>query len=95
MDIVLAQISWNKTGGLYLFPVEAQQRAFEALGRETCLVPPKPGTNPRGVEISSEALVMMARDENSRLIKILWNRSVIKHNPYLRWLDYWRQDEPI
>jgi len=94
-DIVLAQISWNKVGGLYLFPVEAQQRAFNVLGREAYLVPPKPGTNPRGVEISSEALKMMARDERSRLIEILWSRSDIKHNPYLRWLDYWKRDEPI
>jgi len=34
-DIVLAQICWNSTGGLYFLPAEAQQRAFKALGRDS------------------------------------------------------------
>jgi len=91
-DIVLAQISWNSTAGFYLLPVESQQRVFDMLGRETYLVRPKPGTNPRGVEISAEALRIITKDESSRVIEIFWNRSDLKHNPYRRWLDYWRQD---
>ena len=55
-DILLVQIVWNNRGGLYYIPLEAQERLFEKIGRERYIKLPKPGTNPRGAEITQEAL---------------------------------------
>lgn len=53
-DILLIQINWGNIGGVYYIPLEAQERLFDKLGREKYIKLPKPGTNPRGVEISKE-----------------------------------------
>lgn len=55
-DILLVQINWNDLGGFYYIPLEAQQTLFNEIGREKYIKLPKPGTNPRGVEITKEAL---------------------------------------
>ena len=66
-DILLVQITWNSKGGFYYIPLEAQQRLFEQIGREKYIKLPKPGTNPRGVEISKEALSSLVQDEVVKL----------------------------
>lgn len=55
-DILLVQINWGGVGGFYYIPVEAQQKLFDRIGRNKYIKLPKPGTNPRGVEISRKAL---------------------------------------
>lgn len=89
-DMLLAQIVWDGTGGLFLLPLEAQQRVFAHLGRNRFLKLPKPGTNPRGVEFSKEALAELLEDKGTKQIEILWQRSLIEYNPYHRWVDYWK-----
>ena len=91
-DIVLAQICWNSMGGLYFLPAAAQQRTLRALGSESYMVLPKSGTNPRGVEISNEALKSVLSDQDCRFVEIYWNRCELDYDPYRRWLDYWRED---
>ena len=90
-DILLAQIAWENKGGLFDIPLEAQQRIFRIMGRKRYFVLPKPGTNPRGVEISREALLNLIKDEETKSIKILWTRSKIDYNPYQRWIEYWKE----
>nr|MDO8134177.1 ThaI family type II restriction endonuclease [Candidatus Njordarchaeum guaymaensis] len=90
-DILLAQIKWNGTGNLFYVPLEVQQRIFRSMGRETYFKLPKPGTNPRGVEVSKEALLRLMRDEDTNSLKIVWQRSEIEYNPYQRWVDYWEE----
>jgi len=91
-DILLIQINWDNTGGFYYIPWEAQKRVFDRVGREKYIKLPKPGTNPRGVEISKEALSGLVEDEMSKLIEIDWQRTEVNYNPYKRWVDYWRDD---
>ena len=91
-DILLAQIVWNRKGGFYYIPLESQQRVFERLGREGYIKLPKPGTNPRGVEIAKEALSSLVQDEESRLIEIDWQKPEIDYQPYKRWVDYWSEE---
>lgn len=62
------------------------------MGREAYLKLPKPGTNPRGVEISKEGLLRLIKDRDTKSIEILWQRSKIDYNPYKRWVDYWEED---
>jgi len=67
-DILLVQINWNANGGLYYIPVDAQKRLFERIGRRNYIKLPKPGTNPRGAEITKEALSTLVRDSDSKCI---------------------------
>ena len=89
-DILLIQINWNDTGGFYYIPLEAQKRIFDKMGRRKYVKLPKPGTNPRGVEISKDALSNLVEDDMSKVIGIFWKRTKIDYNPYKRWVDYWR-----
>ncbi len=91
-DILFVKIVWNGKGGFYYIPLEAQQRLFERLGRERYIKLPKPGTNPRGVEITKEALSSLVQDEESKVIEIDWQKSEIDYHPYKRWVDYWKED---
>lgn len=91
-DILLIQIYWGGIGGLYYIPVEAQQKLFDKIGRYKYIKLPKPGTNPRGVEITKEALTSLVNDNLSMSIKIKWKKTKIDYNPYKKWVDYWGED---
>jgi hypothetical protein len=91
-DIVLVQINWNSLGGLYYIPLEAQKRLFDKVGRRNYIRLPKPGTNPRGVEITKKALSSLIEDSQTRSITINWLRTKIDFNPYKRWVDLWGED---
>ncbi len=91
-DILLVQIIWSSKGGVYYIPLEAQQRIFEKIEREKYMKLPKSGTNPRGVEISKEALSSLVQDEESKVIEIDWQKSEIDYQPYKRWVDYWSEE---
>lgn len=92
-DTLLADIQWDGTGHLYYIPLEVQQRTFRKFGKERYLKLPKAGTNPRGVEISKEALLTLVKDPDTKSIEIEWQRSKINYEPYSRWLDYWKKEE--
>lgn len=89
-DVLLVQIHWNGTGGFYYIPVEAQRRLFDIIGKQNYIKLPKPGTNPRGVEITERALSRLVEDMDSMVIEIDWQRTKIDFNPYKRWVEYWR-----
>jgi len=91
-DIILIQISWGSIGGFYYIPLEAQKKLFDRVGRNGYIKLPKPGTNPRGVEITKEALSSLVKGNLSKVIEINWQKTKIDYNPYKRWVDYWRED---
>ncbi|MCJ7507121.1 MAG: ThaI family type II restriction endonuclease [candidate division Zixibacteria bacterium] len=91
-DILLVQINWNGPGGLYYIPLEVQKRVFYKIGRQDYINLPKPGTNPRGVEIKKEALLNLVKDSACKNIEIHWQRTEIRFNSYKRWVDLWRED---
>lgn len=91
-DILLVQIVWNGRGGFYYIPLEAQTRLFEEMGRERYIKLPKAGTNPRGVEITKEALLCLVQGRETRSIEIGWQKSQIDYHPYKRWVDYWSEE---
>uniref|UniRef100_A0A7V6CE30 Type II restriction endonuclease subunit R n=1 Tax=Thermodesulfobacterium geofontis TaxID=1295609 RepID=A0A7V6CE30_9BACT len=91
-DILLVQINWNNRGGFYYIPLNVQKRLFDKIGREKYIKLPKLGTNPRGVEITKEALSNLVKDSDCRKIEINWQRTKIEFNPYKRWVDLWRED---
>jgi len=91
-DILLVRINWGSIGGFYYIPLEAQRKLFDRIGRDRYIKLPKPGTNPRGVEITKEALTSLVKDDLSKVIEINWQKTRIEYNPYKRWVDYWRED---
>jgi hypothetical protein len=91
-DILLVQINWNDLGGFYYIPLEAQRRLFDEIGRYNYIKLPKPGTNPRGVEVTKEALTKLVEDNASKSIIINWQRTEIDFNPYTRWVDLWKEE---
>lgn len=91
-DILLVQINWDDIGGFYYIPREIQSRLFDKMGRQNYVKLPKPGTNPRGVEITKEALSSLVQNNQSRKIEINWQRTKIEFNSYKRWVDLWKED---
>ena len=91
-DALLVQVNWDAEGGLYYLPLEVQRRVFREIGKERYIKLPKPGTNPRGVEIAKEALEVIATDKDSKAIEIYWQRTKIDYNPYERWVDFWMEE---
>jgi len=91
-DMLFVQIVWNDIGGFYYIPIEAQKRLFERIRRERYIKLPKPGTNPRGVEISKEALSKLVGDKETKVIEVSWQKSDVEYKPYQRWVDYWSEE---
>jgi len=91
-DILLIQINKDDEGGFYWIPLDVQRKVFEEMGREGYIKLPKPGTNPRGIEFSKEALSRLVTDKDSFKIPIYWKRTSITFNSYKRWVDLWRED---
>lgn len=107
-DILLAQIKWGCTphyevppgstyhsGGLFLIPLSAQKEVFNKMGKDNYLKMPKPGTNPRGVEFSKEAIIALLRHKETKCIPVLWKKEKFDYDPYKRWVEYWAADYPV
>ena len=88
-DLLLAQINWSGTGYFYYFPISSQVRIFDKIGRKNYIKLPKKGTNPRGVEITKEALELLGQDSEIKKIEIDWKRGEPNQSVYDRWLELW------
>ncbi len=91
-DMLLIQIKWDGIGGFHCLPIESQKKLIEDIGRDNYIKLPKPRTNPRGVEITKDALTKLVSDEMTKSIEIQWRKGEVDFNPYKRWLDHWRED---
>jgi hypothetical protein len=91
-DMILIQINWNAVGNFYYIPLDSQKRCFNKLGRQTYIKLPKQGTNPRGVELSKDAVISLINDELTKTIEIHWKKSKIEYDAYRRWIDLWKKD---
>ncbi|MCZ7554221.1 MAG: ThaI family type II restriction endonuclease [Anaerolineales bacterium] len=91
-DILLAQINWNDWGWFFFFPKSAQIETLQQIGRQNYIKLPKAGTNPRGVEISTEALDLLAGHSQCLNIPINWYQKQVDYDPYDRWVELWKED---
>ena len=89
-DILLAQIHWEETGGLFYIPVNVQREILVSLGKGGFFKLPKPGTNPRGIEMTAAALEHAVNNPSSKSTPIIWKKPSIQYNRYERWITYWR-----
>ncbi len=93
-DIILINIQWASTGYFFYIPKEAQIEAFNHLGKSRYLKLPKPGTNPRGVEITKEALIETVQDDRTKIIPIEWQKAETNFNIYEKWTRLWSDTPP-
>jgi hypothetical protein len=91
-DILFTQINWDLTGGLFFFPKHVQEETLTLIGREKYMNLPKAGNNPRGVEITTIAINIIAKHPDSLSIPIKWHRTHVDFDPYNRWLEYWEKE---
>jgi len=91
-DYLVAHIVWDDKGGLYYIPFEAQREVFDHLGRAKYFKLPKEGTNPRGVEITPQAMAGLVTHPATLAISVEWKRPADEYDQYLRWIEYWRLD---
>jgi len=92
-DMLLIQIKWDGIGSFSYIPLKTQIKIFEKLGRKRYIKLPKKGTNPRGVEITKEALELILKDSAIKSIEIFWRKTEIEYNMYKRWIEYWEKDD--
>lgn len=91
-DMLLVQVNWDNTGGIFLFSQEVQIEALEKMGRASYIKLPKAGTNPRGVELSAKALDVLSAHPQTLKFPVQWYRTKVEYNPYRRWLDFWQEE---
>lgn len=93
-DMLFVHINWNGEGGMYLISKEIQAEILTKYGKDFYFKLPKQGTNPRGVEITNEAIIKLIEHQETKKVKIDWFRSDNqKHTPYDRWVDLWKDDK--
>jgi len=91
-DMILIQINWHSHGGFYLIPKEAQLDVLKNLGRTAYIKLPKTGTNPRGVELSKQALQNLVQHKDTMVIPIDWKKEKIDFQPLRRWIELWEKE---
>jgi len=91
-DMIFIQINWENGGGFYLIPKEVQLEVLKRLGRQSYIKLPKAGTNPRGVELTGQALQELVKHNQTLGIPINWKKEMIDFKPFKRWIELWQQE---
>jgi hypothetical protein len=91
-DMIFVQIDWNNGGGFYYIPKEIQIQTLRSMGRENYIKLPKPGTNPRGVEMTGTAMKQLVNNPNTMRILIDWKKESIDFKPFAKWVELWQID---
>lgn len=90
-DMIFVHIHWLNQGGIYFIPKQAQYEVLTCMGKEIYFKLPKQGTNTRGIEITTDALISLIQHHLTQKIDIIWNRDKnLEYTPYQRWIDLWQ-----
>lgn len=91
-DMLFVRINWSNGGGLYYFTRETQLTVLNVVGREGYIKLPKPGTNPRGVEMQPNAIQKLIEHPDTSSIAINWKKEAIEYRPFERWVELWQAE---
>lgn len=91
-DMLLIHINWDGIGGFYYIPKEIQIEVLNKIGRENYIKLPKPGTNPRGIELNSVAVKELINNKSTLKIALEWTKEEIDFKPFDRWIELWEQE---
>ena len=75
-----------------LIPLAVQKEILGNLETERYIKTPPKGTNPRGVELSAEALKCMLQHSATMKLNIYWDKTLSRHTCYDRWLNLWGKE---
>ena len=93
-DILFVHINWGDKGAMYFLSKEGQKEVLKKYGKAFYFKLPKAGTNPRGVEITNDAINKLVEHPSTKKIEIDWRRNnSIEYNSYARWVDHWKEKE--
>lgn len=91
-DMLFVHINWGGKGAMYLLSKEGQKEILKKYGKAFYFKLPKAGTNPRGVEITNEAINKLVEHSSTKKIEIDWSRyESLEYNSYTRWVDHWKE----
>ena len=91
-DMILVQINWDNGGGFFYIPLNVQLKVLKNIGIKNYIKLPKAGTNPRGVEMTGNALRKLAFHNKTFKIDIEWKKEEINFNVFKRWIELWEQN---
>ena len=91
-DMIYVHINWANKGGLYYIPKETQLETMGKMGKSEYIKLPKEGTNPRGVEMSANAMRENVGHKDTLSININWIKENIDFKPYKRWVELWQEN---
>ena len=91
-DMIFVQIAWGKIGGFYYIPIAVQKEMYTQLGKDGYIKLPPKGKNPRGVEITSDALSRLVNHKDTLKIDISWLKKAVSYNSLERWVKLWEEE---
>ncbi|MCS6876577.1 MAG: ThaI family type II restriction endonuclease [Aquificaceae bacterium] len=95
-DMLFVFVNWGAEELFCYIPQKIQLDVLNTIGKERYIKKPKQGTNPRGVEISAEALELCVEKakEKGYSINISWEvpAELLNYSPYTRWIELWAKD---
>jgi hypothetical protein len=91
-SMILVQINWDNGGGFFYIPLKVQLEILKKIGIKNYIKLPKVGTNPRGVEMTANALRTLANHKKTFKIDIEWRKGKINFNAFKRWIELWEQN---
>ena len=91
-DLLYVNILWGSTGLFALIPQHVQVQTLQQIGIDRYTKVPPRGTNPRGVELSREALGTFLEHSDTQTLGISWKRDpslLVERTLYRRWIELW------
>ena len=86
--MLFSHINWDGEGGLHYFTKDIQKSVLVEIGRLEYIKLPKPGTNSRGVEISTQAIRILAEHPRSMKITVKLEKKENQFDSYKHGLEF-------
>lgn len=90
--LLYVNIVWGGTASFFLMTPKAQMEIKNRLTLGEYVKTHRPGTNPRGVELSAKAMRALQGHPTTQKIPIRWRRDpslLVERTLYRRWIDLW------
>ena len=89
-DLFLVTIHWGHTrDSIFYIPTSVQLETHAQFGNMIYLNF-RPGTNNRGITISTEAMKALKSHPNTLRREVTWTKQGLHYTPYERWEEFWK-----
>ena len=90
-DLFLVTAHWERTrDSIFYIPISVQFETHAKLGSMRYLNF-KPGTNNRGIFISTEAMKELKAHPDTLKREVTWTKQGTHYTPYERWEEFWKE----